>query len=775
MSEYNFFPKAILSVNREEYYQEPDDPHPDSHQLPLQLTIKKGKSDEETTLPYDLAGSVFIIAPVASIDAPTVNPEDRKVVLPAYDGWTSLLNGDGMIYRLDFNEGHATLSSRFVNTPSHYADRITHDEPEYDRLRFINLEVARTSLALGQANQINTAFLPLRYPGQTSDRLLVTWDAGRPYEIDPASLKIIAPVGSLADWSSLIDLPVKFVFPQMMTSAHPAFDPVTGEMFTTNVVKSLSTLIAIASVVPFEAHKWLSQELAKYPNCLAKLIFNIVNPFIERLTQFLTQKVLDFCKFLENTWGIGSDDCLYLLRWDGKDSLEKWPIVLAGDRPISIQQTVHQMGITEDYILIADTSFKIVIEDLIPALNTLQPQNRKRLLSKNKDAQKDEIQDLIKKLRPYLTYPQSPDTYLYIIDRAQLKGLASESKIQAQSIKLEREFAHFLADYENPTDKHGNKIITINAALNTATDAAEFIHSEDNSYYNDSEIDSQLKNLSGMLTSGLAVNRSGFYQISIDREHNVNLEREELLDLEKSQENTWYLALYAYQNDRPTEPFRDIYQLSFGAWTNMLTDLIYQMYEYYPYRDRKDKLRTITDKIKQGVPATLSHLKIDTNARKGKVLKIVDSYQFDRGYFASSPQFVPCTDSNTGQPQNFIVCTVVHSDNLLSHKNGQSDPDNNWSDNSEIWMFDADRLQDGPQYRLSHSQLNLGVTLHTTWLPKAAPVPTREYNVREDFQKAVEDCKQWLEEVHLEALAQKVDGLFEQVYDEFDRDRQKSD
>lgn len=775
MSEYNFFPKAILSVNREEYYQEPDDLHPESHQLPLQLTIKKGKSDEPTTLPADLQGSVFIIAPVASIDAPPVNPEDRKVVLPAYDGWTSLLNGDGMIYRLDFNTGQATLSSRFVNTPSHYADRITHNEPAYNNLRFINLEVARTSLALGQANQINTAFLPLRYPGQTSDRLLVTWDAGRPYEIDPDSLKIIAPVGSLADWSSLIDLPVKFVFPQMMTSAHPAFDPVTGEMFTTNVVKSLSTLIAIASVFPFEVQKWLSQELANYPNCLAKLILNIANPFIDRLTQFLTKKVLDFCKFLENTVGIGSDDCLYLLCWDGKDSLQKWPIVLAGDRPVSIQQTVHQMGITEDYILIADTSFKIVIEDLLPALNTLQPQNRKRLLSKNKESQKQEIQDLIKKLRPYLTYPQSPDTYLYIIDRQQLKNLPPGSKIQAQSIKLEREFAHFLADYENHTDTNGNKIITINAALNTATDAAEFIHSDDTSYYKNDEINSQLQALAGMLTSGLAVNRSGFYQISIDGEDNVNLEREEMLDLEKAQENTWYLALYAYQIDRPTEPFRDIYQLSFGTWTNMLTELVYQMYEYYPYRERKEKLSTITDKIKQGVPATLSHLKVDTNARKGKVLKIVDSYQFEIGYFASSPQFVPYTNPETGKPQNFIVCTVVHSDNLLSHTDGQFDNSNSWSNNSEIWMFEVDRLREGPQYRLSHSQLNLGVTLHTTWLPKAAPVPTRDYNVREDFQKAVEDCKKWLEEVRLETLAQKLDGLFEQVYDEFDRDRKKSD
>ncbi|MCU0546735.1 MAG: carotenoid oxygenase family protein [Oscillatoriaceae cyanobacterium Prado104] len=775
MNEYNFFPKAILSVNREEYYQEKDDPKPDSHQLPLQLTIKQGKSNDRTVLPAALQGCVFIIAPVASVDSPTVNPDNQKVVLPASDGWTSLLNGDGMIYRLEFNAGQATLSSRFVNTPSHYADRITHNNPDYDRLRFINLEVARMSLTLGQNNQINTAFLPVKFPADPSNRLLVTWDAGRPYEIDPESLKIIAPVGSLADWSPLIDLPIKFVFPQMMTSAHPALDPVTGEMFNTNVVKSLSTLISIANVFPFDVREWLSKELANYPKCLLELILKIASPVIDRLTQFLTKKVLEFTNFLENTLGLGSDDCLYLIRWDGKNALQKWPIVLADDRPISIQQTVHQIGITEDYILIADTSFKIVIEDLIPALNISQPQNRKRLLGKSKEAQKQEIEDIIKKLRPYLTYPQSPNTYLYIIDRAQLQKVPPGSKIQAQSIEIQREFAHFLTNYENPADKDGKKIITINAALNTATDAAEFIHREDISYYKESEIDSQLKNLSGMLTSGLAVNRSGFYQISIDREQNPNLEREELLDLKKSQENTWYLALYAYQNDRPTEPLQDIYQLSFGAWTNMLTELVYEMYENYPYRERKERLSAIVEQIKKGVPATLSHLKIDANAAPGKVLNIVDSYKFDRGYFASSPQFVPYTNPETGKPQNFIVCTVVHSDNLLSHAGGQSDPSNSWSNNSEIWMFETDRLQDGPQYRLSHPQLNLGVTLHTTWLPKAEPAPPREYNVREDFQQAVADCKKWLEESGRETLAQKVDSLFEQVYDEFERDRKKSD
>lgn len=754
MSEQILFPKAVLSVNREEYYQETDGSNSDAHQPPLQLTVKEKLTNDTTTLPTELQGSVFIIAPVGSVSSPAAagtvggsssNSHQTKVVLPAKDGWTSLLNGDGMMYRLDFNNGQAIWSSRFVNTPSRYADRIA--EQKYPRLKFIDLEVARLSLSLGQCFQVNTAFLPLKFPQAQNARLLATWDAGMPYEIDPDSLKVIAPVGELKNWSPLIKTPIVFPFEQLMASAHPAFDPNTGEMFGANVVRSLNTLLWISRLFPYDAHKWV-ETLPNFIQPIAQFLVNILTVILT----FLVRAVTSFLELL----GIGSKDALYLIRWDGSASLQKWKVVLPNRRPVKIRQTVHQMGISEKYIVLADTSFKIVLEDLIPAVNpaALSPEKEEVLLAateaKIDEKKKAEIKIKLDLLRDYLSYPQFPDTYLYIIDRAQLQNLEPEKAVTAKRVKIKREFSHFLTDYDNPNDR-----ITIHAALNTATDAAEFIHSDDDSVY---QLDAELRGMAGMLNDALAVNRAGFYEIDGKE---GKLKREELLDLEQAMKNTWYLALYAYRDEQPTKQFNEIYWMSFGAWTNTLSEFVLEMYKNYKYRE--EPLQTLLKKTREGVPVTLSRMTIDRNPVKGKkVLNIVDSYHFPKGYFASSPQFVPKNDK-----EGYIVCPVIHSDNFFSDS-GINGTD--WSDNSEIWIFDADKLSAGPQYRLSHPQLNLGFTLHTTWLSEAAAAPTREYDIQEDFHASVEACTRW----HSQAVAEEIEELFAQVYAEFNRDRKST-
>jgi len=40
--------------------------------------------------------------------------------------------------------------------------------------------------------------------------------------------------------------------------------------------------------------------------------------------------------------------------------------------------------------------------------------------------------------------------------------------------------------------------------------------------------------------------------------------------------------------------------------------------------------------------------------------------------------------------------------------------------------------------RLSHPKLNMGVTIHSTWLSKLVAPPTNDYNVREDDRELVD-------------------------------------
>ncbi|MEL7006305.1 MAG: carotenoid oxygenase family protein, partial [Bacteroidota bacterium] len=114
-------PKSIMSASRTE--------HTD-----LNLNTIEGQ------LPEDIQGHVFIVAPVGTVDSGG---------LPFANG-DSLLNGDGMIYRLDFHrQGEAKVTTRLVKPPDYYADQATQLGSQYSKYRFRNHGISRFSLALG--------------------------------------------------------------------------------------------------------------------------------------------------------------------------------------------------------------------------------------------------------------------------------------------------------------------------------------------------------------------------------------------------------------------------------------------------------------------------------------------------------------------------------------------------------------------------------------------------------------------------------------------------
>ena len=122
-------PKAIISFNRQEYLRSP-----------LQLTVRKGRTKEEATLPTELEGAVFIVNATGSVSSTQVSMSNNQedIVLPTDDGWTSILNGDGQIQRLSFKNGQAEWSTAFVKTPSFYADRLVHQGKDSQNRPFPN-------------------------------------------------------------------------------------------------------------------------------------------------------------------------------------------------------------------------------------------------------------------------------------------------------------------------------------------------------------------------------------------------------------------------------------------------------------------------------------------------------------------------------------------------------------------------------------------------------------------------------------------------------------
>src|SRR5690606_23557482 len=80
----------------------------------------------------------------------------------------------------------------------------------------------------GVVNAANTAPLPW------GDRLLLTWDAGRPVEVDPVSLRYLGDVGHRSGWLEL-ELGPRPVLPYVMSTAHPVIDPERDVLWTVNL------------------------------------------------------------------------------------------------------------------------------------------------------------------------------------------------------------------------------------------------------------------------------------------------------------------------------------------------------------------------------------------------------------------------------------------------------------------------------------------------------------------------------------------------------------
>lgn len=108
-----------------------------------------------------------------------------------------------------------------------------------------------------------------------------------------------------------------------------------------------------------------------------------------------------------------------------------------------------------------------------------------------------------------------------------------------------------------------------------------------------------------------------------------------------------------------------------------------------------------------------------------------------------------------------MVCVVVATDNFETNRKEKQKL-------SELWIFDAAHLSQGPLYRLNHPEFNIGPTLHTAWLSKLeSPPPRMDYDVKEDY-KAI------LDQVEPEGFRDRVLDLFEQdvfpkvIHDSFD-------
>lgn len=492
-----------------------------------------------------------------------------------YGGGAPVFVGDGKVLRVAFEPGRATLRSRVVKTPCHHYDNATlglGHGMQTDGFARMNMQV-------GFRNFGNTALVAL------DDRLIATSDAGRPWELDPESLEVATAVGWNHEWTgilpSFVEAFVDWVFPLHMTTAHPAVDPHTRELFTVNYGLALL--------------------------------------------------------------GSASADT-HLLVWDGAGDLQRWKVVDRDGRDVSITQSVHQMVVTRNHIVLMDTAFVVEV-----AFGGRQPE----------------------------TVPQSPDTALHIIARADLDP--ASPTVKAFTLVLPRESAHFAADYD---DDDG---IALLLAHNVAADPSEMAREGDVDPFG-RPIDPALFGLPASATD-----------IGVVARYVIDPSTGQVVDSTiTSHEVFWGGPALVAQADPTPDKLGAMFWSSAGVDEELQLKRIVDLYADHPHRE------VPLPDVPGRTPAVLAHI-------DGQTAQVVESYAFPDGRWGVSPVFVPRVDP-VNDVDGYVVITVISDDGSTEGSSGD-----------ELWVFDAADLGAGPVARLGHQDLSMPFTLHTLWTARAEP------------------------------------------------------
>jgi carotenoid cleavage dioxygenase-like enzyme len=586
-------------------------------------------------LPRDLGGHLFFVGPSGSVEHPG---------LPS-PGGVPVFNGNGKIYRVDFDgQGEARATSRIAKTACFFADEAAARDPRFAGQRFHDLGLMRASARLGLRNQLNTALVPIHAPGHTP-RLLVTYDAGRPHEIDTESLRVVTPVGHSREWRPA--LPIDFPFPWVLSTAHPVHDARTGELWTVNFAPSLLGA-ALRPLGP----KWTTTRDAAGVSMRGRLAAQAART-IDRHAPALS-------------------GFTYLCRWDGEGEIERFRLVLEDGTPVEIRQSIHQMAITREHVVLVDTAFKVGLESLFD-----DPVPEKPWLGRA--------------MRRLLTRPQVPFSAIYLVKKSALgrgeRPLRGDAEVRAvaKRIVVPLELVHFLVD-----DDDAGGLLTLHAAHNPGADVAEWVHARDVQAGDGQPSRALLRGMSALGQTD--VNRLGRYTIDT---RSAELVESRVIAHE---EHTIGIGLYAHReataSGLPPDRIESIYWQGWGVWSELATEFVDDLYADHPYRQMPlDRMRQI--RAEGGRPASL--LRLDT-----RTMSIADRYELPRktvGDFMGTPYFVPRRGGSSRATDGYLVCAAATIRG------------------SELWLFDAARLSRGPLCKLHHPNLSFGWALHGAWLP----------------------------------------------------------
>ena len=301
-----------------------------------------------------------------------------------------------------------------------------------------------------------------------------------------------------------------------------------------------------------------------------------------------------------------------------------------------------------------------------------------------------------------VTRPQRPTSVLWIVPKAELTG----GTATATRVEIPVESAHFMIERGDADDR-----ITVALMHQNSADPSEWIREGDLVHHSGAPVASALV---GLPTAPADVAIQGRY--TIDARTGEVLESTVLED-----ERLWGITLWSRDEREAGQPLGDSLWVTLGFDPNALTTRITEAYADHPHRMMPLAELPTT-------PIAPRVLRIDQSGAMG----VTDDVALPLGWLPMSPTFVPRRGASAGD--GYLVTLAL----------GPSE--------DEVWIFDAADLARGPICRMRHPQLNVGFSLHTTWLPDLG-ASDGGYRVdrREDYGDALpalrEDARALVESV----------------------------
>ncbi len=388
-------------------------------------------------------------------------------------------------------------------------------------------------------------------------------------------------------------------------------------------------------------------------------------------------------------WPLGSG-FTQLVSWDTRENrLHHWELRDASTGEPVVASSLHQIASTRDFVVLMDANFPINFWQI--AAQAAVPWAPR-----------------IQRAVEWLTAkPSAPQAVFWVVRRADLTpspGTLDADKppfIPAYRFSSGGGGLHFAALYENPDD-----VITLVAGHSPTEDLSHTLEAGEELINGNHVQDWQ----EGMPTA-VPVTRSalGVHRIDMKR---LRIESR----LHSHDDFTWGLTVFSnaglvngelethlrlagnVMNGSVPPSELAVYFNSDGFTADMIPERIYQLYK--PVVGSKDGLP-----IRDGRAASFFKFFVHSGRFEGYVLP--------PGWFGFAPQFVP-TSRMPAVPhwKGYLVALVV------------ADPTPDLpaaSTGSEVWIFDSEDLAKGPICRLGSPRFDVGMTLHTTFLPSVLP------------------------------------------------------